>query len=35
LNNFQEEIGQSVIERQRLKLLIFDEIQEEIIQWLP
>lgn len=34
-NFFQEEIAQIVIETQRLKLLIFDETQEEIIQWIP
>lgn len=32
---FQEEIVQIVLESRRLKLLIFDEIQEVIIQWIP
>ena len=32
---FQEEIVQIVLESRRLKLLIFDETQEEIIQWIP
>lgn len=34
-NFFQEEIAQIVIETQQLKLLIFDETQGEIIQWIP
>lgn len=32
---FQEEIVQVVLESRGLKLLIFDETQEKIIQWLP
>jgi XisH protein len=32
---FQEEIVQIVLESRRLKLLIFDEIEEVIIQWIP
>lgn len=32
---FQEEIVQIVLESRRLKLLIFDEIQEVIVQWIP
>ncbi|NEO83562.1 MAG: fatty-acid synthase [Spirulina sp. SIO3F2] len=32
---FQEEIAQIVLKRHDLNLLIFDEIQEEIIQWQP
>lgn len=32
---FQEEIVQIVLANRRLKLLIFDEIQEVIIQWIP
>jgi len=32
---FQEEIVQIVLTSRRLKLLIFDEIQEVIIQWIP
>ncbi len=32
---FQEEIVQIVLESRGLKLLIFDETQKEIIQWLP
>jgi hypothetical protein len=32
---FQEEIVQIVLASRRLKLLIFDEIQEVIIQWIP
>ena len=32
---FQEEIVQIVLESRRLKLLIFDETQEEILQWIP
>lgn len=32
---FQEEIVQIVLESRRLKLLIFDETQEEITQWIP
>ncbi len=32
---FQEEIVQIVLESRGLKLLIFDETQEKIIQWLP
>lgn len=32
---FQEEIVQIVLESRSLKLLIFDEIQKEIIQWRP
>lgn len=32
---FQEEIVQIVLESHRLRLLIFDEIQEVIVQWIP
>ncbi|MFM7427416.1 MAG: element excision factor XisH family protein [Elainella sp.] len=32
---FQEEIVQIVLESRRLKLLIFDEIQKVIVQWIP
>ena len=32
---FQEEIVQIILETRYLNLLIFDEINEEIIQWLP
>ncbi len=32
---FQEEIVQIVLASRRLKLLIFNEIQEVIIQWIP
>jgi hypothetical protein len=32
---FQERIVQIVLKRRQLRLLIFDEIQEEIIQWIP
>jgi len=32
---FQEEFVQIVLESRRLKLLIFDEIHEVIIQWIP
>jgi XisH protein len=34
-NFFQEEIVQIFLESGSPKLLIFDEIQEEIVQWLP
>ena len=32
---FQEEIVQIVLESRHLKLLVFDEIQEAIVQWIP
>lgn len=32
---FQEPIVQIVLERRRLHLLIFDETQEAILQWIP
>ena len=32
---FQEEIVQIILETRHLNLLIFDETNEEIIQWLP
>lgn len=34
LNFFSEEIAQIVLETQRLKLLVFDVIEEVIVQWL-
>lgn len=34
LNFFSEEIAQIVLETQRLKLLVFDVIEEIIVQWL-
>ncbi len=35
VNFFQEEIAQVILESHPLNLLIFDEIQEEILQWKP
>jgi hypothetical protein len=32
---FQEEIVQIVLESRRLNLLVFHEVKEEIIQWIP
>jgi hypothetical protein len=32
---FQEPLGQLMVQREQLRLLIFDEIQERIRQWIP
>lgn len=32
---FSEPLGQLVIRRQQLQLVVFDDIQERIVQWIP
>ncbi len=32
---FEDPIGQVLLENKRLKLLVFDEIKEVILQWIP
>jgi XisH protein len=34
INLFQEPVGQKFLENKRLKLLVFDEVNEEIIEWI-
>ena len=34
INLFQEPVGQKFVENKRLKLLVFDEIAEEVIEWI-
>jgi XisH protein len=34
INLFQEPVGQKFLENKRLKLLVFDEVSEEIIEWI-
>ena len=34
INLFQEPVGQKFVENKRLKLLVFDEISEEVIKWI-
>ena len=34
VNLFQEPVGLKFLENKRLKLLVFDEISEEIVQWI-
>lgn len=34
INLFQEPVGQKFLENKRLKLLVFDEITEEVIEWI-
>ena len=34
LDFFQEEIAQMVVENQRLKLIIFDPNQVEVVKWI-
>ena len=32
---FQDELGQILLKNQLLRLLVFDEIEEVIVQWVP
>ena len=32
---FQEPIGQVLLRRQRFKLLVFDPVKQEVVQWIP
>ncbi|MEP7336612.1 MAG: XisH family protein [Acidobacteriota bacterium] len=32
---FEQDVGKLMLDNQRLRLMVFDEVQEEILEWIP